>query len=104
MASGIREPFRSAWGIERAGAQVRRREGEGMAKNHGARQQKKVAKQKAKRAEKRSDLIRRTSSDPAVRLHQVEKWPVVQALVGANLWKTGMGQLVLARKESEGSY
>ena len=75
-----------------------------MAKNHGARQQKKVAKQKAKRSEKRSELLRRSSTDPTVRLRQAESWPVVQALIGTDLWKTGIGQLVLARKESEGSY
>ena len=73
-----------------------------MAKNHGARQQKKVAKQKAKRSEKRSNLIRRTSSDPTVRLQSAEKWPVVQALVATNLWKDGLGYLMIARQESEG--
>jgi hypothetical protein len=73
-----------------------------MAKNHGARQQKKVAKQKAKRAEKRSYMMQRTSTDPAVRLRNAEKWPVVEALVARDLWKEGMGQLVIARQEGEG--
>jgi hypothetical protein len=73
-----------------------------MAKSHGARQQKKVAKQKAKRSDKRSDLIRRSSNDPTVRLQRAEKWPVVHALVGENLWEDGIGYLVIARQESEG--
>jgi hypothetical protein len=73
-----------------------------MARNHGARQQKKVARQKAKRSDKRSDLIRRTSSDPTVRFQRAEKWPVVHALVGQNLWKDGIGYLAIARQESEG--
>ena len=73
-----------------------------MAKNHGAKQQKKVAKQKAKRAEKRSELIRRSSTDPTVRLQRADKWPVVEALVSDSLWENGMGSLVLARQEAEG--
>jgi hypothetical protein len=73
-----------------------------MAKSHGARQQKKVAKQKAKRSDKRSDLIRRSSNDPTVRLQRAEKWPVVHALVGENLWEVGIGYLVIARQEAEG--
>lgn len=73
-----------------------------MARNHGARQQKKVAKQKAKRSEKRSDLVRRTSNDPTVRLQRAEKWPVVHALVGPDLWKDGIGYLAIARQEAEG--
>lgn len=73
-----------------------------MAKNHGARQQKKLAKQKAKRQEKRSSLMKRDSVDPTIRLQRAEKWPVVRALVTEDLWKNGMGYLVLARQEGEG--
>ncbi len=73
-----------------------------MAKNHGARQQKKVAKQKAKRAAKRSSLMKRSSSDPTIRLQMADKWPVVQALVPDRLWEDGIGQLVIARREAEG--
>jgi hypothetical protein len=72
-----------------------------MAKQHGAKQQKRIAKQKAKRAEKRSNLFRRTSTDPTVRLQRAEKWPVVRALVGAKLWEDGIGYLTIARQESE---
>ena len=54
-----------------------------MAKKHGAKQQKRIAKQKAKRLEKRSLLFRRSSKDPTIRLQAAEKWPVVQSLVGA---------------------
>lgn len=73
-----------------------------MAKSHGARQQKKLAKQKAKRAEKRSHLVQRDSKDPTIRLRPAEKWPVVQALVGEDLWTDGIGYLVIARQEAEG--
>jgi hypothetical protein len=73
-----------------------------MAKKHGAKQQKRIAKQKAKRLEKRSLLFRRSSKDPTIRLQAAEKWPVVQSLVGASLWDQGIGHLVLARQEPEG--
>jgi hypothetical protein len=72
-----------------------------MAKNHGAKQQKRLAKQKAKRSEKRAFELRRTSNDPAIRLERAEKWPVVQALAGAELWDDGIGYLLVARQESE---
>ena len=71
-----------------------------MAKNHGARQQKKVAKQKAKRAEKRSNLFERSSNDPTIRLKRAEKCPVVQTLVSTDLWTSGIGYLIIARQES----
>src|SRR5437868_4906624 len=73
-----------------------------MAKNHGAKQQKKLAKQKAKRIEKRTNLARRDSIDPTVRLARAGRWPVVQALAGAALWEDGIGYLLIARQESEG--
>lgn len=73
-----------------------------MAKNHGARQQKKLAKQKAKRKEKRSNLMRRDSTDPTIRLQHAEKWPVVRALIGEELWETGIGTAMIARQEGEG--
>jgi hypothetical protein len=71
-----------------------------MAKKHGVRQQKKVAKQKAKRSQKRSSLLQRGSNDPSIRLQGVEKSPVVHAFVGVNLWTSGMGSAVIARQES----
>jgi hypothetical protein len=73
-----------------------------MAKNHGARQQKRVAKQKAKRSVKRSLWSRLNSKDPAIRLQSVEKLPVVQAFVASQLWKDGIGYLLIARQESDG--
>jgi hypothetical protein len=74
-----------------------------MASNHGARQQKKVAKQKAKRAAKRSKLQMRTSIDPSIRLQSAGKWPVTSAVVSTNIWKSGLGSLAIARRESEGN-
>ena len=73
-----------------------------MAKNHGAKQQKKVAKLKAKRAEKRTELSRRTSNDPTIRLQRAAKWPVVQSMVGENLWNEGIGYLAIARQDAGG--
>jgi hypothetical protein len=73
-----------------------------MAKDHGARQQKRMAKQKAKRSAKRSLWSRLTSKDPTVRLRQVDKLPVVKALVGSRLWDDGIGYLAIARQESKG--
>jgi hypothetical protein len=72
-----------------------------MARNHGARQQKKAAKHKARRADKRSSLTRRSSNDPTVRLEGASKLPVAQALCGADLWKDGIGYLTIARQETE---
>jgi hypothetical protein len=73
-----------------------------MAKKHGAKEQKRIAKQKAKRAEKRSSLMRRTSSDPTIRLQRAKSWPIVRALAAAELWESGIGDLAIARQESEG--
>src|SRR5262245_60530893 len=73
-----------------------------MAKKHGARQQKRIAKQKAKRLAKRQIVLGRSSKDPTVRLQRAEKWPVVRALVGASLWDEGIGYLLIAREEPEG--
>ena len=73
-----------------------------MAKNHGAKDQKRAAKQKAKRQAKRSLNLARTSKDPTVRLQRAEKWPVVQALVGDRLWETGIAYVLIARRDSEG--
>jgi hypothetical protein len=74
-----------------------------MAKKHGAKQQKRLAKQKARRQAKRSILARRSSKDPTIRLQRAEKWPIVQALVSTELWDEGIGYLVLAREEPEGA-
>ena len=73
-----------------------------MAKKHGAKQQKKLAKQKAKRQAKRHVLAQRSSKDPTIRLQRTEKWPVVRSLVSTELWDEGIGYLVLAREEPEG--
>ena len=46
--------------------------------------------------------VRRDSKDPTVRLQGAEKWPIVHALVGAKLWKDGIGYLAIARQEGDG--
>jgi len=73
-----------------------------MGKSHGAREQKKRAKQKAKRLERRSSISRRSSDDPTIRLQHADRLPVVEALVSESIWESGIGQLLLARKEAEG--
>jgi hypothetical protein len=73
-----------------------------MAKRHGAREQKRLAKQKNKRNVKRRQLARRESNDPTVRLHAADRWPVFAALVPENLWIAGIGNLVIARRVSGG--
>jgi hypothetical protein len=73
-------------------------------KNHGARQQKRLAKQKAKRLAKRSILARHNSKDPAIRLERADKWPIVDARVGAQLWNDGIGYMMITRRESEGRF
>ncbi len=73
-----------------------------MAKRHGAGDQKKLAKKKAKRSEKRDRLMRRDSKDPTIRLQPAGKWPIVGAYVGSELWEDGIGYLAIARQEVEG--
>jgi hypothetical protein len=73
-----------------------------MAQNHGARQQKRAAKQKAKRLEKRARLLRLDSKDPTIRLAAAASWPVVQAVCSSELWSSGIGSLAIARRESDG--
>jgi hypothetical protein len=73
-----------------------------MAKNHGAKDQKRLAKQKAKRLAKRSEIRKRDSKDPAVRLQSTAKWPVVEALCGDRLWEDGIGTLLIARRDPTG--
>lgn len=73
-----------------------------MAQRHGVRQQKKLAKQKARRADKRADLVRRDSTDPTLRLKRVATWPVVSARMSTNLSEEGLGTLTIARQEAEG--
>jgi hypothetical protein len=73
-----------------------------MSKRHGAREQKRLAKQKAKREAKRRQLAKRESPDPTVRLKSADRWPVVAALVPDTLWSTGIGNLLFARRMPDG--
>jgi hypothetical protein len=73
-----------------------------VARKNEARRQKRIAKQKSKRLAKRSLLFQRSSKDPAVRLQQAEKWPVVKAFVAATLWQERIGNLMIARQDSGG--
>jgi hypothetical protein len=73
-----------------------------MVARHDARKQKKAAKHKAKRSQKRAQERRRDSKDPAIRLQNAERWPVIEALVAGALWENGIGPLTIARQEGEG--
>ena len=70
---------------------------------HGMRQQKKLAKQKAKRTEKRTQLARQTSVNPMIRLANCQHWPIEAALVAENLFNAGIGSVVLARRMPDGN-
>jgi len=75
-----------------------------MSKQHGARQQKRLAKQKAKRRARRRQVARRNSNDPAVRLKGVDGWPIVASFVPECLWDTGLGSLLITRKTPDGQF
>jgi hypothetical protein len=73
-----------------------------MAKSHGAKDQKRTAKQKAKRLAKRAVLTQRASTDPTIRLQDAAKWPIVRAHLGGKIWKDGIGHALIARREPAG--
>ncbi|HVC98787.1 MAG TPA: hypothetical protein VND64_34300 [Pirellulales bacterium] len=73
-----------------------------MSKQHGARQQKRLAKQKAKRDQKRRQLARVTSDNPMISLGEADSWPILATLVPEGLWNNGLGQLVIARRAPAG--
>lgn len=69
-----------------------------MSKQHGAREQKRLAKRKAKHQARRREVMLRNSPDPTIRLKDADRWPVVYSAVPENLWDIGIGSLVIARK------
>lgn len=71
---------------------------------HGRRAQKKLAKQKAKRAERRAHGGRPADAWMAAVLSSAGAWPVVEALVPAGLWDKGIGNLVIARRTPDGRF
>lgn len=66
------------------------------------RRQKKLAKLKAKRADKKADVTRSSQSNHRLLLKQVETCPIHEALIPIDLADIGMGQLVLSRKLPDG--
>jgi hypothetical protein len=72
-----------------------------MSKNE-ARRQKQLAKKKAKRVEKRTEIARQSSDNPLIRLAEAESWPIVDALVPESLWAQGIGQLLITRRLPDG--
>lgn len=73
-----------------------------MSKQHGSREQKRLAKQKAKREASRRQVARRNSPDPTIRLKAADAWPIVASVVPENLWTMGLGNLIVARKMPDG--
>jgi hypothetical protein len=71
---------------------------------HGAREQKRLAKKKAKRIAEKRALARRTSDNPAIRFRTADRWEIVDTLVPDDLWTQGIGQLVIARRTPAGEY
>ena len=69
---------------------------------HGSREQKKLAKKKAKRNERRSVAPRRPDAWLEAAFRSAAEWPVLEALVPVNLWVEGMGALVIARQMPDG--
>lgn len=70
--------------------------------SHGQKQQKKLAKKKAKRVGKRHVLAQRASSGIESLLRQAGEWPIIEAMVPTELWENGIGQLVIARQMPDG--
>ncbi|HVA45922.1 MAG TPA: hypothetical protein VNH11_06000 [Pirellulales bacterium] len=73
-----------------------------MSKRHGSREQKRAAKHKSKRDEKRRQVARATSNNPAVRLLSAASWPLVVTLEPEQLWDVGIGSLLIARRAPGG--
>jgi hypothetical protein len=69
-----------------------------MSKRHGAREQKKLAKQKAKKDQRRRQLARLSSPDPTARFAAADRWPIVAAEVSETLWSEGLGYAIIARR------
>src|SRR4051812_1679978 len=71
---------------------------------HGRREQKKLAKKKARRAGRRAPASRRAEAWMESLLHSAGEWPIVEALVPDNLWAEGIGNLVIARRMPDGRF
>ena len=69
-----------------------------MSKRHGMREQKKLAAKNAKQKLRRRQLALRQSADSTVRLKTADRWPIVTVLVPENLWSSGIGNLLIARR------
>jgi hypothetical protein len=69
---------------------------------HGRREQKKLAKKKARRAEKRAHAVGRDDAWMAAVLRSGSEWPILEARIPVNLWDEGIGGLVIARRVPDG--
>ncbi len=69
---------------------------------HGSRQQKKLAKKKAKRTEKRAVLAQRAEAGIQSLLRHAGDWPILETTVPTNMWDEGMGQAIIARQMPDG--
>lgn len=69
---------------------------------HGNKAQKKLAKKKAKRAEKRSMALRDPDAWMENALRSAAGWPIVETLLPVNLWTQGIGNCIIARQLPDG--
>ena len=65
--------------------------------------QKKLAKKAAQRKEKRHQMVRAQFAGLAERMTTASRYPVIDALVGEELWTEGIGQVILSRELPNGS-
>jgi hypothetical protein len=75
---------------------------EGSMSQHGRRAQKKLAKKKARRAEKRAHSEGNADAWMEAVLRSAGEWPIVETLIPDNLWAEGIGNLVIARRMPDG--
>lgn len=65
--------------------------------------QKKVEKRNAKQKAKKKELARREREEPLLRIARAAMAPVLHSVISADLWKHGIGQVLLSRQLASGN-
>lgn len=73
-----------------------------MAGNKALKRRKQRARKEAKRKAKRRELSREKSAGLAVRMQRLADAPVLDAMVGEELWSAGIGYVLLSREAADG--
>jgi hypothetical protein len=68
------------------------------------RQQRKLAKQKAKKKAKQAERARETSVNPVLRLQNAARWPIVEARAAMSIEEKGIGEVTIVRRLPDGTY